>query len=290
MASWFYASEGKQQGPFPEVQFRDLIVQGVVRPDTLVWTEGMAGWQRAAEIPGLLGGGAPPAVSHGGGMPTRGAGPGGILSVDVGLFDLLGRSIVYVIGMLLVIPAPWVATWFYKWFASRLQVPGRPNVGFEGQAMDIWYVFMATALLSYSGASGSSIMQLLGVVVQGLLAWMILRWIAGNLSSNGQRLPISFKGSAIGYVGWYLLLLISAVTIVGWAWVVAFWMRWICSNIEGTRREIVFNGTGLQILWRTLVFAIGCSFLIPIPWVLRWYTRWYVSQFALVERGAMARA
>ncbi|MCJ9706778.1 DUF4339 domain-containing protein, partial [Bradyrhizobium sp. SHOUNA76] len=40
MASWFYASEGKQQGPFPEGQFRDLVAQGVVRPDTLVWTEG----------------------------------------------------------------------------------------------------------------------------------------------------------------------------------------------------------------------------------------------------------
>jgi hypothetical protein len=50
MASWFYASEGKQQGPYPEGQFRDLIAQGVVRPDTLVWSEGMAGWQKAAEF------------------------------------------------------------------------------------------------------------------------------------------------------------------------------------------------------------------------------------------------
>jgi hypothetical protein len=83
---------------------------------------------------------------------------------------------------------------------------------------------------------------------------------------------------------------ISFITIIGWAWVIAFWMRWICSNIEGTRREVVFNGTGLQILWRTLVFVIGCIVIIPIPWVLRWYARWYVSQFALVDRGAMAQA
>lgn len=291
MASWFYASEGKQQGPYPDVQFRDLIAQGVVRADTLVWTEGMAGWQKAAEIPGLMsGGGSPPAMPQTGGMPMRGAGGGGPLSFDGGLFALLGRSIVYVIGMLLIIPAPWVAAWFYKWFASRVQVPGRPNFGFAGQPMDIWYVFIASALLSYSGLAGSSLVQLVGMVVQGFLAWMILRWIAANLSSNGERLPISFKGSAVGYVGWYVLLLVSAITIIGWAWVIAFWMRWICRNIEGTRREIVFTGTGLQILWRTLVFAIGFSLLIPIPWVLRWYTNWYVTQFALVERGAMARA
>ncbi len=29
MASWFYASEGKQQGPYPEGQFRDLVAQGL---------------------------------------------------------------------------------------------------------------------------------------------------------------------------------------------------------------------------------------------------------------------
>jgi hypothetical protein len=39
------------------------------------------------------------------------------------------------------------------------------------------------------------------------------------------------------------------------------------------------------VLWRTLVFSIGCAFIIPIPWLLRWYTKWYASQFALVERG-----
>ena len=45
-----------------------------------------------------------------------------------------------------------------------------------------------------------------------------------------------------------------------------------------------------SILWRTLVFALGCVLFIPIPWMLRWYTRWYVSQFALVERSRYANA
>jgi hypothetical protein len=174
--------------------------------------------------------------------------------------------------------------------ASRIQVPGRPNFGFAGLPMDIWYVFIATALLSYASLSGSSLVQLVALVVQGFMAWMVVRWIAANLTSGGERLPISFKGSALAYVGWYLLMYISFVTIIGWAWVIAFWMRWMCDNVEGTRREAVFEGSGLQILWRTLLFGIGCALLIPIPWVLRWYTSWYVSQFALVERGAMAEA
>jgi hypothetical protein len=63
-------------------------------------------------------------------------------------------------------------------------------------------------------------------------------------------------------------------------------MRWICRNIAGTRREVVFNGSGLQVLWRSLVFGLGCVLIIPIPWALRWYTQWYVAQYALVQRAA----
>jgi GYF domain 2 len=294
MASWFYASEGKQQGPFPDGQFRDLIAQGVVRPDTLVWTEGMAGWQKAAEIPGLVGGGAPPMIPAGG-PPMMGGGgyggaAGGSLTADFSAFGLLGRSIVFVIGILLVIPAPWVTVWFYKYITSHIHVPGRPNFGFAGQPMDIWWALMANALLTYAGATGISFAPLLAVIANAFLAWVILRWIVANLTSNGERLPLSFQGSAIGYVGWYLLMMISTITIIGWAWVIAFWMRWNCRNIEGTRREVVFNGSGWQILWRSVVFSLACSLIIPIPWMLRWYGRWFVSQFALVDRGAAARA
>jgi hypothetical protein len=39
------------------------------------------------------------------------------------------------------------------------------------------------------------------------------------------------------------------------------------------------------VLWRTVLFGLGCALLIPIPWVIRWYAAWYVSRFALVERA-----
>ena len=37
MSNWFFAANGQQQGPYPEAQFRDLIANGTVRADTLVW-------------------------------------------------------------------------------------------------------------------------------------------------------------------------------------------------------------------------------------------------------------
>ena len=87
-----------------------------------------------------------------------------------------------------------------------------------------------------------------------------------------------------------MLLYVSFITIVGWAWVVTAWMRWVCRNIDGTQREVIFTASGLEVLWRTIVFVIACIFIIPIPWVLRWYAQWYASQFALAERGTLANA
>ena len=291
--TWFYASSGQQQGPYPEAQLRDLITRGTVGADTLVWTEGMSGWQRAGDIPGLVpGGSAPPSVPHPGGPPPVAAGgyAGGALSIDVGIWELLGRSLVFIIGMVLVIPAPWVATWFYRWVVSRLYVPGRPNLAFTGQPLDIWYVFIAMGILTYVGAADLYYLQYLSIPIQAVLSWMVIRWIASNLSSNGQPLPIAFNGSALGYVGWQVLLYVSFITIVGWAWVATAWMRWICRNTEGTQREVIFTATGLEVLWRTIVFVIASIFIIPIPWVLAWFGRWYASQFALAERGTRANA
>jgi len=296
MSNWFFAANGQQQGPYPEAQFRDLIGNGTVRADTLVWTEGMAGWQKAGEVPGLvatppgpptLQHGAPPMMAGGAsGAPASASGaPGSALVAELPLWGLLGRTILYAIGMLLIIPAPWVATGFYRWFFSHVQAPGRGNLSFTGQVGDIWWVFVLLGLTSYVGTYDNTL-QLISIPAQAFLSWMALKWVVGNLAANGQKLPLAFDGSAIGYIGWQVLTFISFITIIGWAWVVAFWIRWICRNISGTRREIVFNGTGLDILWRTIVMTLLACLIIPIPWVLRWYARWYVSQFALVPRSA----
>ncbi len=284
--SWFLAIDGKQQGPYPDAQLRDFIARGMVTAQTMVWTEGMAGWQKAGEVPGLTSPAGPPAMARTGDPLTGDAEIGQAASLNVGVWPFLGRSLLYIIGLLLVIPAPWIATSFYRWIVSRISVPGRPNLGFTGRVGDIWYVFVVSGLSIYADAIDNTYVSFVVLVLGAFLAWMILRWIAGNLSSNGQELPISFTGSALGYVGWYLLMCISYITIIGWAWVITAWMRWICRNISGTRREVVFNATGLALLWRTVLFALGCVVIIPIPWVLSWYFRWYISQFALVERGA----
>ncbi len=289
--SWFYASEGQQHGPYPEIQLRELIARGTITADTLVWTEGMANWQRAAEIPGLApGASGPPAMPRPGVRPTSAGGyGGGPLSIDFGIWDFVWRSIVFIIGLILIIPAPWALVWYIQWLVPCVHVPGRPNLGFVGTAMTLvpWY-FGAIALSFGVALTGIELLSNLMFLVQFALYWLFIIWLIANLTSNGQPLGLSFSGSFWAFLGWSILAVISVITIIGWAWVYAAMTRWICRNIQGTRREVVFTGTGLELLWRTIVAAIASVFIIPIPWVYRWMWRWLASQTILAERGAQA--
>lgn len=286
--SWFVAVGDKQEGPYSEGEFRDLIARGAVRPDTYVWADGMPGWQYAGDIPGLLSPGRAPPAMPSQGAPARANGGqygGGAFSADFSIWEMLGRALVFLIGFLLVIPAPWVAASFYGWMISRIHVPGRGQLGFTGKPLDIWYVFIGLAFMTYvGGATGTSYLSYLLFPLQAYLSYLTIRWIMANITADGRPMQLSFEGKPLVYIGWYILLVVSSITIIGWAWVVVYWMRWICANIAGTRRAISFNATGLEMLWRTLVFSIGSVFIIPLPWVLSWYTRWYVSQFSTAER------
>jgi hypothetical protein len=291
--SWFYASNGQQQGPYPDAQLRELIARGTVTADTLVWSEGMAGWQRVGEIPGLFGSASgPPAIPRSG-VPQAGAGGygGGPLSIDFEILEFTWRSLVLFVGLIFVIPAPWALVWYLKWLVPCVSVPGRPNLSFEGNAMTIatWFFgFVVLAILV--GLTGVKLLSNLLFLVEIALYWLFAKWFVANLSSNGQPLGLRFTGSPWGFIGYSLLAAIAIVTIVGWAWVYVAQLRWMCRHIEGARREIVFNATGLEFLWRSIVTALACVFIIPIPWMYRWFAGWVASQTVLVESGTQADA
>ena len=285
--SWFYAEGGQQQGPFPDAQFRDLIARGIVRADTLIWTDGMAGWQRAGDIPGLLSAAArPPAMP--GRMPVAGDAGSGSLSVDFEILDFVKEALIFFVGAIFIIPLPWVLVRMLKWVTSRTQVPGRPDLTFAGKVETIlWWYFGAIAVLIVLGFVGGKIAHLISFIIEVGLGWFALRWFIANLASGDERpLGLNFSGAFPPYLGWNVLGALSTITIIGWAWVYTAQTRWICRNIEGTRREVVFEATGLEYLWRVIVTAIGCAFLIPIPWVVRWMMGWLASQTVLVPRDA----
>jgi hypothetical protein len=267
----------------------EFISNGQVDRNSLVWSEGMAAWQRAGYVPGLFAPASPPprasaapppnpaqaglvrlqSSAPAAGRSTDLTPSGERLEADFSALPLFGRALLYGIGMALIVTAPWAAASFYRWIVARIRVPGRSDLVFEGKARDIWWVFVLIALPGIGG------------IFALFMTVKVIRWIVSNISSQGRRLPLIFTGGVWGYVGWMVLFVLSIYTIIGWAWVAAAVSRWICRHIEGTRRVVSFKGTGWQILWRTVVFALVASLIIPIPWMMRWYYRWYVSQIAL---------
>jgi hypothetical protein len=285
--SWFVAVNGQQQGPYPEAQFRDFIARGMITADVLVWTAGMDGWQEAGDIPGLLSRAAPaPTRAPSGGPQINSAGVAP-LSIDFGIWDFTWRSLLFFIGAVLVIPLPWVLVMYCRWMVSCTHVPRRPNLTFTGRPLTLlWWYLGAIVLFILVGLTGIRALNALMFLVQFGLYWLAIKWFVANIASNGQPLGLGFSGSFWGYLGWNILAGLSVFTIIGWAWVYTAQMRWICRHIEGTRREVVFKASGLQYLWRVLVAALACSFIIPVPWMFRWLVRWQASQTVLVERTA----
>jgi hypothetical protein len=289
--SWFFASQGKQQGPYQEAQLRDFIANGTVTAETLVWTEGMAGWQKAGDIPGLLSGASgSPVVPGAGAVSASGAPAGGPLSVDFGIWDFIWRSLVLVIGLVFVIPAPWVILMYCRWIVSCTRVPQRSNLAFTGRAVDLMWFYAVVILFIAAAWTQSQVLNIALSVVEFVLYWLLIKWFVANLSSDGQPLRLRFSGSFWGFLGWSLLAVLSVITIIGWAWVYVAQIRWMCRHIEGTRREVVFNGTGLELLWRMIVAALVSLLIVTIPWMYRWLTRWLASQVELVEKRALATA
>jgi uncharacterized protein (TIGR00266 family) len=70
MKIWFYVDTERQRHQATEEQLLSLASSGVIRPETLVWNDSLAGWLPAAQaLPGLFSAAAPPPPIPGGGGP-----------------------------------------------------------------------------------------------------------------------------------------------------------------------------------------------------------------------------
>jgi len=50
VAQYFVALNNQQMGPYSLTQIQESINSGQITKDTLVWTQGMSGWQKASEV------------------------------------------------------------------------------------------------------------------------------------------------------------------------------------------------------------------------------------------------
>jgi hypothetical protein len=224
------------------------------------------------------------------------------LVATLGALGLFGRLLLFVIGELLIVPMPWVTTLYNAYVCDHLLLPDGRRLKFTGKPGDIWYILMGIPLIMYILQAvnvwtmhdltpgqlpnfgvffGFAIAAELATYYLGLL---VLRWAIANTTTEDNNMRLSFDGSFWGLIGWTLLLGLSGITIIGWAWVLKFFIRWICRKVEGTVR-FDFIGPGWGILWRLLVAWLLCIPLIPIPWVIRWIMNWLFSNVVVTSSG-----
>jgi uncharacterized RDD family membrane protein YckC len=61
--SWYYAENNERRGPLEDTAFRSLVAAGTIKPETLVWREGMAEWQPYSQVSTLASAASPVAAS-----------------------------------------------------------------------------------------------------------------------------------------------------------------------------------------------------------------------------------
>lgn len=115
------------------------------------------------------------------------------------------------------------------------------------------------------------------------LGWMFTRWTIEHLELNNRRWR--FDGSVWGFIGWNLLVSVSILTIIGWAWAMAGFYDWVASHVRDAGGDLRFLGAGHQVLWRTIVLVPFCIPIVTIPWAIKWYYDWLVSQVELTPEG-----
>jgi uncharacterized membrane protein YjgN (DUF898 family) len=185
---------------------------------------------------------------------------------------------------LAAIPIGFAGAWVYvaacRWFCRNLTFSDGSTAEFSGKASQIlgWWALLILVgwprwheFLDYPAVLGA-VFWLAGMLASlGLLRWFVKHV---ELSSGSQ---LHFTGGLGEYIGWEVLLGLSVLTIIGWAWILAAMYRWMARHTESETRALRFHGEGPQILWRTLATLLFCIPVVTIPWAFLWYTRWLVG-------------
>ena len=211
--------------------------------------------------------------------------------------QLLGWILLAIVASLVLVPMAWVAAAMNRWLCRNLKFSDGTTATFSGTGGQVvgWIILYLVVVIGYQLANQYAVkagilfmLVLLAVYFVALAAIMIrlIGWFVSHVElSSGPSL--SFTGTFGGLVGWNLLVMISCLTIIGWAWAAAGMYRWFARNTRGQGIEFQFHGKGHQILWRTLVLCLTSILIIPIPWMTLWFMRWYVRNVSL-KRGAGA--
>jgi len=211
--------------------------------------------------------------------------------------QLLGWGLLATILCLFVLPAAWGAVPLYAWLFRNIRRSDGARVEFLGRPSEVWILFAVTMFLAYLPQIGASMageehgnlvtmsLTLLLMPLSSAVGLAILRWTVMNISLENAP-PLTFTGTYGAYLGWNILIFLSWFTIIGWAWAMTGFSRWLCGNLEAEDLIVSFEGKGLDLLWRGIAAFVMCMPIVTAPWVIRWLTAWFIRNACLYRREA----
>lgn len=193
----------------------------------------------------------------------------------------LGWSTLYGLAVLVVIPAPWALVALNKWIVRNTTVTNGDKLDFVGTVSQIWYWAVAIGILTIVQLIMKGSGGLLSLLIL-FIAFFVLRWSINSIRINDA--PLEFTGSKWAWYGLRILISLSIITIIGWAWVWPWYINWLLKNTKSEYGTFTFTGTGGAFLWRGLLLTLTSLFIIPIPWMMVWLYRWVADNITVTPR------
>jgi hypothetical protein len=198
---------------------------------------------------------------------------------------------VWMLAIGLALAGPWILEAACRRFCRALRFSDDSRALFSGKGVQIYGWWIIWLL---SGRRWSLLVPEARFILEAALFFLgfwstlqIVRWFVSHVEwSTGRRL--AFTGHYRDLLAWEVLLALSIVTVIGWAWVLAAMWRWLAASTSGAGAALVFHGQGGQILWRTLAAIVFSVPVVTIPWAWLWYARWLVQSTTL--EGQLAEA
>ncbi len=218
-----------------------------------------------------------------------------ILSINVSPPWLLhtsspGLTLVWTLWFILAMAGAWIFAAACRSFIRSLRFSDAVTSDFSGRGGEVlgWWVLWVLAGRQWKIDDPQAALLAGALYFLGLWATLnIMRWFAGHVELSGKS-RFSFVGTYWELLGWEVLLAISVLSIIGWAWVMAAMYRWMARSTRARDASLRFHSTGGQILWRTAAAILFSIPVVTIPWAWHWYVRWLVQSTTI--EGQLAAA
>ena len=234
----------------------------------------------------------------------------------------------------LVLPTAWGIAILNRWLVKWVRFSDGTTATFVGRPVQVWgWIALSVAMyhvpnlvvcvisssnpfvcmldaqvrldaFAAGGLSARTFNVAAGIAILPIVVYVelvVYRWFAAGVRLRDGP-DLQFTGSYLPLLGWTVLIVVSVITIIGWAWASTAFFRWLARNVEGDAVGFEFEGSGWWFLWRMLV-VIGppsaCistlafngitwawSWVVATPWLLlTWILviSWYVSNTVMIK-------